>query len=387
MIKMLKINDTKLIFLGQIVAGILSLIATIFLARYTGPTVFGICASIILVFSVILDLIDFGACSWASRELASKSISLFQYYQIMKFKTRLALLPVFVLPISIRLIEVSPLTIALFLLYPFLWLRTNYIQQYLLASFKIGWSIRLQILERSFWLMVIPMSIFSIDKLIVYILPITLGLITHYLMGNRILKKEITLVNNFKETKISNLNFKSKHFGINSVLSDMNNLDGAIIAKISTFVESGNYNLAQRFRVPLMYAYQAIATKLRIIAASKIRNDIAGVLKDNFHFFVTATLGIAFLSILNIFYAESIFGDSYKGLNQVMCIGVLTAIPSGIGLIASSFLSAVNNEKTVAVVAIISASVSLSGVALMARSYGSLGAVIYLFFRHFSHRY
>jgi O-antigen/teichoic acid export membrane protein len=241
-------------------------------------------------------------------------------------------------------------------------------------------SVRLQIFERLCWLMVIPMSVISIDKLIVYILPITLGLIIHYLIGSRILKKELTLISHFPEKRITNLNFRTKHFGINSVLSDINNLDGAIIAKISTFVESGNYNLAQRFRVPLIYAYQAIATKLRIVAASKIRGDISRVLNDNFRFFISSTLGIVLFSILCFFYSEFVFGSSYTGLNQVMSIGVLTAIPAGIGLIASSFLSAVNNEKAVAVVAIISAIVSLSGVALIAGTYGSLGSVIYLFF-------
>jgi hypothetical protein len=121
----LKLSDTKVIFLGQIGAGTLSLIATIFIARYTGPTIFGVCASIILVFSVILDAIDFGACSWASRELSKKSISLFQYHQIMKFKTRLALLPILFLPLINILIDVNTLTSALFLLYQFLWILTN----------------------------------------------------------------------------------------------------------------------------------------------------------------------------------------------------------------------------------------------------------------------
>ena len=71
----MKIGGSKQIFFGQLLASLFSLIAVAITAKYVGPEIFAFCSIAVTIQILFMSLVDFGACSWAARELASNNIS------------------------------------------------------------------------------------------------------------------------------------------------------------------------------------------------------------------------------------------------------------------------------------------------------------------------
>ena len=326
----MRLDDTKKLFIGQIAVGLCSLIATVFIARYVGPAMFGFCASSILIASVILDLIDFGSCSWSARELANGGISKRQYLEIMRKQTRKALLITTLAPFLILFSPPNFEMVFLFLFYPALWLRTNYIQQFLIVHERIKEAISLQLLERLFWLIYIMASVLEVDKITIFVIPILLGLLVHGLLGTKLIMNEKeSSGEGFNDTENTDNNFSNlKNFGLISVISNIGNLDGAVVATASTLAESGNYNLAVRFRNPIQLSFQVFSARLRPVAARKNKIEIATLFRSNQTFLVYGSLGIIVLSAFAYKAATVLFGDSFVGLNLVLSMGLLCSIPN-----------------------------------------------------------
>jgi O-antigen/teichoic acid export membrane protein len=378
----LAIDDTKRLFLGQLATGAISLLSTIVIARYVGAESFGFCTSLVLLTSVVLDLIDFGTCSWAARGLASGKLSTFQYLSIMRFKVRLSLLPVLFIPLFILIGIGSSKMAFLFLFYPALWLQTNYIQQFLIAKSKVNKAILLQVVERCFWLLYLPASYFGLNETLSFIFPILLGLIAHGYLGRIELLRMFGMESGEERVvafSVAHGYSVTKNFGLTAVVSDLGNLDGFVIAKVASLAESGTYNLAMRFRNPMQMSFQAFATKLRPIAARGNRDEIANLFRTNLTFNFAGIFSILLLSTLAYFAAEDLFGETYAGLNAILALGVASAIPCGIGVISSNFLNSIGQDSFVSKMSITQALTSLCGVALTAKYFGGSGAMLFIF--------
>lgn len=374
----MKIDDTKRLFVGQIVVGIFGLIGTIFIARYVGPAMFGFCASSILIASVVLDLIDFGSCSWSARELASGGISRYRYIEIMRKQTSKAFLITALTPIFFLFYPSKFEPGFLFLFYPALWLRTNYIQQFLIVYEKINQAIFLQLLERFFWLFYIMAGFLGLNEITTFVVPILTGLLAHGFLGTKLISQDGLNANeDFRNVRIKVSHYpRIKNFGIISVISDIGNLDGAVVAKVSSLSESGNYNLALRFRNPLQLSFQVFSTRLRPIAARKNKAEIRNFFKENQNFLAFGVLGIVVLSILAYKGAIFLFGDSFSGLNEVLAAGILCSIPNGIGAVCGSFITSVGLEKFIAKATVYYVFTNLIGIGVSAYFLGSFGAVL-----------
>ena len=375
----MRLDDTKKLFIGQIAVGLCSLIATVFIARYVGPAMFGFCASSILIASVILDLIDFGSCSWSARELANGGISKRQYLEIMRKQTRKALLITTLAPFLILFSPSNFEMVFLFLFYPALWLRTNYIQQFLIVHERIKEAISLQLLERLFWLIYIMASVLEVDKITIFVIPILLGLLVHGLLGTKLIMNEKeSSGEGFNDTENTDNNFSNlKNFGLISVISNIGNLDGAVVATASTLAESGNYNLAVRFRNPIQLSFQVFSARLRPVAARKNKIEIATLFRSNQTFLVYGILGIIVLSAFAYKAATVLFGDSFVGLNLVLSMGLLCSIPNGISVICASFLISAGFEDFIAKASLNYVFASLTGIGIAAYFFGSFGAIFF----------
>ena len=376
----MKLDDTKRLFIGQIVVGIVSLTGTIFIARYAGPALFGFCASAILIASVVLDFVDFGSCSWSARELASGGISRHRYILIMKRQTKKAFL-IFALTPIFFLFSPSKFDPGfLFLFYPALWLRTNYVQQFLIVIEKINQAIFLQLLDRSFWLFYILAGFLDLNEITTFAVPILTGLLVHGFIGNRLIHREnLSAKEDSINVRSENSHYSQiKSFGMISVISNIGNLDGALVGRVSSLSESGIYNLTLRFRNPLQLTFQVLSSRLRPIAARKKKVEISIFFQDNQYFLTLGVLGIALLSVLACKGAVLLFGDSFIGLNEVLAVGMLCSIPSGLGLICGSFLTSVGCEKFMAKATAYYVFASLIGIGFAAKFWGSLGAVLSL---------
>jgi O-antigen/teichoic acid export membrane protein len=241
-------------------------------------------------------------------------------------------------------------------------------------------AIALQLIERITWLFYIPAIFFGLEKIATYVLPILLGLAIHGFFGTFI------IVNDMKE-RLNHADLNSnvvkagyittKDFGMVSIVSDIGNLDGVLVAQLSSFSEAGNYNLAVRFRNPALMSFQAFATRMRPVVAKREKSEIRKLFKDNFRFNSAGVFSLLLLAILCSFSSGSIFGDSFVDVNILLAITILSAIPTGFSIICGSFLNSVGSESFVAKSTIIYTVTGLTGTGISAFYSGSLGAVIF----------
>lgn len=371
------LSDTKQIFAGQLCAGALSLIGTVLTARYCGPLVFGFCLTVILVLSVALDIVDFGACSWSARELASGRLSHEYYFKVMHLKTSTNLSYILIGPLIVYAFPHSHWSLMFIGIYPALWVRTNYIQQFLIVKEQIFLAVRLQIIERAVWLLIIPFQMLNINRWAAYIVPILTGLILHNFLGTRAISMFRVGQSNITELDGS-LFQKSKYIGFMSVITDVSSLDTLIVARLSSLQSAASYGLAQRFRAPLLLGFTSFAKKLFPIAAAKNRSTIRALYKQEKNFLLLNYIFLFSTSIFFYIFGESIFGYEFQSINLILALGVLVAIPSSFVEIASSFLVATGSEHKVSKLYLISIPLTLLSVGITAQFQNVIGSVLAL---------
>lgn len=373
----MQLSKTHHIIFGQLIAGVLTLLATVASARLSGPKVLAECLSLILVLSVALDFADFGTCSWSARELAASRMKPKRYFEMMISRVLVTFLFV---PISIVFCifgYVPSKELAALSLYPTLWLMTNYIQQFLLVNEKIFFAQILQIIERMSWLLILPLISLGINEYGAFIFPILIGLLLHIILG-------MIYICHYFAIELSSIRWrlegyqKSRHFGGIGVLSDIGNLDTPIVTALTSFNQAGSYSLAQRFRNPSQLPFQAISIRIRNYAALGNSLDVAKYLKRERPLIILSILGLIFLSCASFLFADLLFGDSYKHLNEILCLSFLSAIPSGLNLILSTILTGLGYENSVMKILLISVVCNILGCVVIASQFNALFVVAYL---------
>ena len=369
-------RGSKLIILGQVFAGLTSLVALTVCANYVGAKVFGFCSVLILVLNIAITLMDFGACSWASREYAAHRMSVGTFKNVMWSKTKLNMCIAILAPLFF-LDNMNEFKFAVILLvYPVLWNRSNYLQQYLLARNQVRESVSLVLLDRTCWLLIIPLSFHNVDESLAFATPIIVGLILQSLFFKKLLTQ-----NEVNEGEIVYYNQKalfgvSKHFGTISTSGVISNFDGVLVASLSSISESSSFLLAQRFRNPMTIVFTSIAMRVRPIAASKDVQSIKSTLKEDSKLMavsIFSTLGIA---VFLLEFSEYFLGPEFKGSGPVIFFGVVASIPMGALLLSSSILSAMGAEKFVAKTNSSYSLIILLGVSIGTFVDGSFGAVL-----------
>ena len=369
-------GGSKLVAIGQVIAGAISFVAVAITARYVGATTFGFCSIALLILNIAITLIDFGSCSWASREYAAKRISLGTFKNIMWSKTKLSLsLLVFAPVFFLEPLQENRYAFLL-LLYPALWNRSNYIQQFLLARSMVNEAVLLVLIDRSCWLLILPISALNLEKTFAFASPILIGLALQSILFNIILhltRIEGGKTGSFKQIELFSF---SKHFGAISTTGVISNFDGVVVATISSVADSSNYFLSQRFRNPLTIVFSSILMRVRPLAAKgnveaikiALLYDVKLILLS-----VVTTIGIAFFLLS---YAENFLGKEFNDSSIILFFGALTSIPMGVLLLTSGLLSAMGAEKSVAKINSLYSFLILLGVAFGTFVNGSLGAVL-----------
>lgn len=376
----MKRSESKLILFGQVTAGLMSLVAVTITAKYVGPEVFGFCSVVILLLIMGMTMVDFGACAWASRGLATQAFSVATYRHVMKSKTKINLIFVLLTPGFIFFSPNNYKWSFILFVYPALWNRFYFIQQFLITTNKVKESVFLIILERTCWLLVLPMSLLGVEKVLAFSIPILFGLFLHGIFGSRLLLMQEN--NELPDCKFNQLELfkESGHFGIISLSGAMSNLDGFLVATVSSITESANYILAQRFRNPLTIVFTSVATRIRPIAAKRDLNLIRSVFREDANLLRFGFSVNLIIAILSYFYSEYVFGTSFEGIGWVMFFGTLTSIPLGVVFLSTNLLSAIGHERFVSRANTIYAGSTLSGAVITAHYFGSLGAVVTVFF-------
>lgn len=363
-----------MIFVSQVIAGVISLGSVILTARSIGPEVFGFCTIAISLHILFMSFSDFGACSWAARELASNAISIHDYFNVMKAKAKLTSFPILLSPIAFILLPNEYAWVTSLCVYPLLWNNFNFIQQFLIAKNYFYQAAKLMIVERLFWLLIVPFSAMHLDKVLRFTLPILIGLFVHALMGNLFLRSKGYVSATHRSRGQVHIFRESRHFGLTSLFGVVNSLDGFVVAFLAGIADSASYLLSQRFRNPLMLVFNSFSVRVRSLAATK---DIIK-LKKTFRqeaYFLAVGCGINLLFGLTVFiYHEEIFGPEFKNLGIVMLLGALTSTWMGLMLICSTVLSGLGFEQSVSKINGFFSLILFIGVVFGAYLDGSVGA-------------
>ncbi len=369
-------SGSKKFLIGQIIAGVMSFLAISITAKYVGARIFGFCSLFILVLNIAITLVDFGGCSWASREYAAQKISLGTFKFVMWSKTKLNSLFILLTPVFLTDAMKEFQFAFLLLFFPMLWNRTNYIQQFLLVRNLSNTSVLLIIVDRACWLLIIPMSAVNADKILSFILPIIVGLLIQNIYFSVWIDTKENIEGEIVQYRQRSLFVISKHFGVIGTSGVISNFDGVLVASLSSISESSNYLLAQRFRNPLTIAFSSISMRLRPIAAKKNLKTIKAALRDDAQLMALSVISTTAFAIFLLFYAEKMLGPEFQDASVALFFGVITSIPLGILLLTSSLLGAMGVEDYVAKANTVYSITILIGVTFGTFFVGSLGAVL-----------
>lgn len=371
-------TDTKLILFTQVMNAVIALVFTLTLAKYGLARDFGFCVITIFALSVLLDVVDFGACSKYSRELAGKRISKKQYFAVMNRKS-LALCMCIPVIVSSLLYSNQDLSSAvLFSLYPIFWTRQNYIQQYLMTKGLVHPSLRLQLADRLCWFCAIPLVFLSFGYNHVYVIPILFGLALHNIWGTLAVKRDDVSWDDFFTIRSSRVS-DTRHFGVLSIMSDLANMDIAVVARYADSAGAGTYTLSQRFRTPITMVFQSIVTQLKPLTAARESSQIKQLFRSESPLLLSGVASLFIAALFSRIYADDIFGTSYESIEVVLPVGILIGVPSGIVAITSAFLASAGHERRVSILTTSWVFLMLSCLAAFTFMFGILGAILTMF--------
>ncbi len=372
---MRKSNSGAILF-GQIVNGVLGLLSVTLTAKYLDSALFGFCSVALAISIFFMTLADFGGCSWAAREFAANRISLSDFLHVMKKKSQLCFLYLLLVPILLVSLEPDLVYILILTFYPVLWNRYNFYQQYLLVTSQVTKSIYYSIIDRACWMAIIPLQIFSADKVLSFCLPLVTGLIAHNFLANKVLKRDCDSVT--LQSKLSHRQIwkSSTKFGTISITSAFGNLDGLLVAIVSSASNSGSYILSQRFRNPLTIVFNSVSMRVRTIAAKGDFMKIKKALREDLKLLRLGAIVNIFVSIFLFGYADKIVGADFTDINIIVCLGTLSSIPLGVILISNAILSSIGEEVLVSRLSLLFLVLLFLSVTIFSIFNGAVGAVL-----------
>ena len=376
---LMRVSNSRLILFGQVLAGLLSLFSVALTAKYVGPIVFGFCSIFFLFMNVLITLLDYGACSWASREFASGRMSLRTYNEIRDSKTKLFLFILLLTPVFFVFLQNEYRSAAILLLYPALMNRANFNQQLFLAKELVPQSVVLAVVDRFCWLLIVPFSMIQMDKTLAFAAPIICGLLAQNILGQVFAKRRIVSEGKKEVYRKKELFSLSRHFGRISATGVLSNFDAFVLSLITSIGDSSGYLLSQRFRNPLTIIFNSIGMRLRPIAASRNRVRLIREIKVDGKMLLFGSISCIASAVFLLFFAKKFFGEDFKYVNVFLFWGTLSSLPLGILLLSSSLLSSLGFEKYSARLNLSYSVSSLIGVSVGALFFGSIGAVVFVF--------
>lgn len=336
------ISNTKITLATQILCGFIASISLIAGARFCGAETIGQFALLTICLGIFADVVDFGSCSWVSREVAAGRISVREARLILSYRTKNIFFVAIIVGIIILLFFKEHSQFLIFLIYPVLFLQTNYIQQLLFAKDRVRLACLLQIIEKTIWLTIFPLYLILSSKLLLLILPIIFGGMLHSGIGRIFL----SIFDEF-DTNPSVASRTNLHFGIQSLVTDLGMLDTVLVGLLSSMSSAGVYNLGARVRAPFLLMFNSLISNLRKSFAEHDFEKAMNIVRKERLLLILFYLCIPVSSLVLLISATKIFGDSFLDLNRCLSIFVLSVIPQSLLFLCSNFLISVGEEKLV----------------------------------------
>jgi O-antigen/teichoic acid export membrane protein len=363
--------------IAQIFSGVVSLVVLIFSARVAGSSAVGTTAIAIVLSGVVVDILDYGSCSYHSTKLASGEISKDFYWQVSRLKQSLILLASIAILVPAILVTQDS-SLMYFVVYPLLWLRMNYFQQYFFSSRRFNQAVTAIYLEKVSYVSVIPMYLLGANGVAMVIGPVLIGLGVHSIVGTFYTRGERTKTSTsqYAFSQIRNSFQNSKYFGRSSVITDVANLDTPLIAILLSVSDSGTYSLFQKFRGPLITGFQSFSNSFKPIVARGNKREIRDLLVSEKWLLILNFCGILFSAGFFLKYSQSFLGDTFKDANLILCIGSLSALPTALSFLCSTYLSSSGLEKINARILTLFVPVLLIAIAVTAHLSGLIQTTI-----------
>ena len=318
----------------------------IFSARVAGSTAVGTVAIAIVVSGVVVDILDYGACSYYSTKLASGETSRDIYWKVSRQKQSLILLASIAILVPTILVTQDS-SLVYFVVYPLLWLRMNYFQQYFFALRRFKQAVTAIYLEKFAYISVIPMYFLGGKGVVIVIGPVLIGLGVHSIVGAVFTRGDKTRPSRLQYVflEIRKSFQHSKYFGRSSVITDVANLDTPLIAILLSVSDSGTYSLFQKFRGPLITGFQSFSNSFKPIVARGNKKEIKKLLVSEKWLLILNSCGILILAGIFLKYSQSFLGNTFKDANLILCIGSLSALPTALSFLCSTYLTSSGLEK------------------------------------------
>lgn len=372
-----RISSTQHLLIAQIFSGAVSLVVLIFSARVAGSSAVGTAAIAIVVSGVVIDILDYGACSYYSTKLASGETSKDIYWHVSRQKQSLILFASIAILLPTLLVT-RDFSLMYFVVYPLLWLRMNYFQQYFFALRRFKQAITAIYLEKSAYISIIPMYLLGGNGIAIVVGPILIGLGVHsivstlYTRGER--ARSSRSQNAFSE--IRDLFQRSRYFGRSSVITDVANLDTPLIAILLSVSDAGTYSLFQKFRGPLITGFQSFSNSFKPCVARGNKKEIKKLLGSEKWLLILNACGILIFAGFFLKYSQTFLGNTFKDANLILCFGSLSALPTALSFLCSTYLTSSGLEKLNARILILFVPILLIAIAVTAHVSGLIQTTI-----------
>lgn len=342
MISMIKSN-TKFLIFGQGASGVCAVFGALFTARNCSPEFYGFAAVVIVVSCFFGDAIDFGSCSWATKELAAKRISLEKVLSKLNSRSKKSLSYLLAVPIIYSLSPSSNLALVGFGFLPLLWIRVSYIQQCLITLTRIRIAVALQLLEKISWIIFIFVFIQFDNDIFLIVTPLIISQSIHAILGSIILRR-ITKI--FDPLLVESPWNKAsvREFGRQSLISDLASLDNFLVAAFSTLSNSATYSLSIRARGPLLIGAQSLNSVLRPYFARRELREARNVIKSEKNVILLTVAGISILAVMAFFFSGAIVGNGYPQIGLSLTLGILSTLPHLPLMLMANFMQTTGME-------------------------------------------
>ena len=364
-------NQVLSIF-SQSLRGLTALLVLTIIARKSSPQDFAFIGISITLIPVIYDIFDFGGCAHATREIAIQKIDKNQFFSQLIFRNNSVIAISVLILFSIHWVAES--TFQIFLLLIFLYLNgiSSYVQGYLVGVQKLQSLSWIQLIERIIWLFSLPLIYRDFSPFLSFYFFAILGQCAYLLYFFVFIKAPCRFLLMGSTKNIVRL--RNKHFGIQSLVSDLTLFDSLIVAISISGSGAGVYSYSQKFRAPMALGFNAFSQEIRAISSFDMTSEIQKMKKISQKFLISNVTIILFVSCLGFFFGQKFVGENYENLNLTLFLSILTSIFAGYTSIQMTVLTKLGNEKLVSRLTVFFTLFLFLGIILSSVFYGVVGA-------------
>ena len=350
-------------------------------ALHSGAALFSFVTVWMTIGTIAIDLLDFGGCAWSSRNVSAKSHSTPQYFRLLKSRLRISIIITLLGASGLAFMGMISVINGFLILYPTLWLVSNYIDTYFLAKQHSSISGSLLLIDRSTWLFLFISPSQGHSYTLFFLLVIFIGLCIHITLGLilvlSVMEKSVKPeIKNSQKTKYRFLIMEHKYFGIISSISNFEILDSAIVSSICGLSGSASFAMFGKFKNPLMIGFQTFAKRLMPVAAARERSSIIVYWRDNRYILATNILALIACSLFSLPLMGLFVNVGFYNIKLIFFLGCLTCILQGFSSVLISQLATISRDKIAAKNQTFRTILVLFSVAIGALFLGEVGAVM-----------